>query len=183
MADVSVRPARGADAGRMAELQVAVWREQYADLLPIGALDGLSVEAAREGWERAAAAPPSPRHQVLVALEGHRLVGLAAVAPAEDPDLDTAATGELLLLLVDPSATRGGHGSRLLAAAMQHLRDTRSTAAVSWVLEADAVTTRFLEGAGWALDGAKRGLEVTESADGGGAVAQVRLHTDLTTAD
>lgn len=49
--------------------------------------------------------------------------------------------------------------------------------AVTWVVASDDDLRAFLDGAGWAADGAHRELDL----DGSGSVTvkQVRLHTDL----
>jgi GNAT superfamily N-acetyltransferase len=173
VADVSVRPARPTDARLIADLQLEIWRADYADLLPAGALEALSPIEAAEQWAAAIAGPPTPAHAVLVALEGNELVGFAATAPSTDPDFEAGAAGELLILLVSAAHRRSGHGSRLMAAAMTGLQDAGRTAATAWLLVGDLVLREFLEGAGWALDGAQRELAADEP------VKQVRLHTDL----
>lgn len=173
MADVSVRPARPTDARLIADLQLKIWRADYAALLPTGALEALSPIEATEQWAAAIATPPTAAHAVLVALEGNQLVGFAATAPSTDPDFEAGSAGELLLLLVATEHRRSGHGSRLMAAAMSGLRDAGCTSATAWLLAGDLVLREFLEGAGWALDGAQRELEAAEP------VKQVRLQTDL----
>ncbi|MDQ3611922.1 MAG: N-acetyltransferase, partial [Actinomycetota bacterium] len=60
MADVSVRPARPADAERVARVQLSTWRTAYADLLPPEALDVPEVQAAAL-WLGAVESPPTPR--------------------------------------------------------------------------------------------------------------------------
>jgi hypothetical protein len=60
-----------------------------------------------------------------------------------------------------------------MAAAVDGLREAGRSRATAWLLEGDVVLRQFFEGAGWALDGAKREL------DGGEPVKQVRLQTDL----
>lgn len=177
MADVSVRPARPTDARLIADLQLEIWRADYADLLPAGALEALSPLDAAEQWAAAIAGPPTSAHAVLVALEGNQIVGFAATAPSTDPDLDDGTAGELLILLVSAGHRRSGHGSRLMAAAISGLQDAGRTQATAWLLEGDLVLRGFLEGAGWALDGARRELEADEP------VLQVRLQTDLTAED
>jgi signal transduction histidine kinase len=99
MADVSVRPARPGEAAAVARVQLATWHAAYADVLPADALalDPADVTAA---WEQALAAPPSPYHRVLVALEGDEVVGLASCEPAPDDDLEEAA-GELAAVAVE----------------------------------------------------------------------------------
>ncbi|NVI91619.1 GNAT family N-acetyltransferase [Actinomadura sp. BRA 177] len=177
MADVGVRPARRADAAAVADIQVRAWRHGYRDLLPDGVLDEVTgpaaVETWRERWAEAAAAPPSPRHRLLVAVASDLVVGFAAHGPAEDEDLDAAGTAELITLLVDPLHARAGHGSRLLAATVDLLREEAVTTLVSWVFEDDEVTRTFLGSAGWGPDGTARTLDMGEP------VRQIRLHTDI----
>jgi GNAT superfamily N-acetyltransferase len=173
MADVSVRPARPEDAERVARMQLSTWRTAYADLLPPAALDAPKEQAAAL-WLNAIEAPPSPRHRVLVAMERDELVGVAASTPAEDDDLDAGTTAELSTLLVEPRWGRRGHGSRLLAASVDHWRGDGVTHAVTWAWERDPATRSFLTAAGWELDGAARGLDT-----GPRVQRQVRLHTDV----
>ncbi|WP_433468151.1 N-acetyltransferase family protein [Spirillospora sp. CA-128828] len=177
MADVGVRAARRADAGAIAEIQVRAWRHGYRDLLPAGVLDQVTGEDAaelwREKWAEAATAPPSPRHRLLVAVASDLVVGFAAHGPSEDADLDPAGAAELITLLVDPLHTRAGHGSRLLAATADLLREDGFATLISWVFEDDEVTRTFLGSAGWAPDGTARTLDMGEP------VRQIRLHTDI----
>lgn len=174
MADVSVRPARPEDAERIAQVQLATWREAYAALLPAEALDVPEVQVAAI-WLNAVEAPPSPVHRVLVAMDAHELVGFAASQPATDGDLEPG-TVELAALLVEPRWGRRGHGSRLLAATVDLWRTDGATVSVAWAFEADHVTTGFLEAAGWGFDGLGRGLDT-----GDRVVPQRRLHADVTT--
>lgn len=177
MSVVGVRAAYPSDVDAVVGIQVRAWREGYADVLPAQVLAELtSAEAARlwrERWAEAVSAPPSPRHRLLVAVDEGVIVGFAAHAPAGDPDQDAATTGELLTLLVDPAHQRAGHGSRLLAATIDHLRDDGCTTAVTWVFAADDVLRAFLTSAGWAPDGAHG------QSDLGEPVHMVRLHTAL----
>jgi GNAT superfamily N-acetyltransferase len=173
VADVSVRPASPDDAAAVAAVQARAWREGYVEVLPLAVLAGLDPAAMAPGWQEAAASPPSPRHRLLVAVEGGQVTGFAASAPAEDDDLDAGEVTEVLALHVDPAAGRRGHGSRLLAATVDLAREDGVGAAVSWVLAGDRVTRHFLQAAGWAPDGATRDLDM------GALVPQLRLHTDL----
>jgi GNAT superfamily N-acetyltransferase len=174
MADRSVRPAAPADAAAVAAVQLLVWRTAYVGIIPAGALEELTEPAAVHRWSEDLAAPPSRQHRVLVAVEEDRVVGLAALAPGDAPPMaEDPAAGELLLLLVDPDSRNRGHGSRLLAAAVDHLRTDGFATAYTWVVAADARSRRFLAAAGWAVDGAARELDM------GQPVREVRLHTDL----
>ncbi|MCW2615481.1 MAG: family N-acetyltransferase [Frankiales bacterium] len=171
MADVSVRPARPADAERIARVQLSTWRTAYADLLPAEALDVPEVQAAAL-WLGAVESPPTPTHRVLVAFERDELVGFAASGPAADDGLDDAV--ELLTLLVEPRWGRRGHASRLLAASAEGWRRDGSVTAVCWAWERDPATRAFLLGAGFEPDGAGRGLDTGATVE-----RQLRFHTDL----
>jgi GNAT superfamily N-acetyltransferase len=173
MADVSARPARPGDAERVARVQLGTWRTAYGDLLPPEALD-LPEEQVAAMWLRAVEVPPSPRHRVLVALEGDAVVGFAASTPAEDDELDPATTAELTAVLVEPRWGRRGHGSRLLAACVEGWRQDGARLAVAWAWESDVATRGLLTGAGWDLDGTVRGLDTGRRVE-----RQVRLHTSL----
>jgi len=173
MADVSVRPARPADAERIARVQHSTWATAYADLLPPEVLSSPEVELAAV-WLHAIEAPPGPRHQVLVALEREDLTGFAAVIPAEDDDLDPTSCAELAALLVEPRWGRRGHGSRLLAAAVDGWQQDAAGTAVTWAFERDAPTLAFLAGAGWEPDGRARGLDT-----GARVQRQLRFHVDV----
>jgi GNAT superfamily N-acetyltransferase len=172
VADVSVRPATPSDAADVARVQLATWQAAYAEVLPADALALDAADVAR-AWEQALTRPPSAYHRVLVALDGHEVVGLASCEPSPDDDLEVSA-GELSALLVEPRWGRRGHGSRLLAAAVDLWRADGVAEAVTWVFEDDEVVARFLESAGWGPDTAGRTLEAD-----GRSVRQRRWHTAL----
>jgi GNAT superfamily N-acetyltransferase len=179
MADVTVRAAREADGDALARAQLAAWLEGCSPDLPPDVLDRLTAghEERADTWRASATAPPSPRHRVLVACEGEVVVGGAALGPADDPDLDPVADAELLALYVRPESRQAGHGSRLLAAGVDHLRGDGFRRATAWVDERDAATRGLLTSAGWDADGSRRSLDL----DGDGRVVrhQDRLQTDL----
>lgn len=169
MADVSVRPARPEDAERVARVQLSTWRTAY-DFLPEDALD-VPLEQAAALWLRAIELPPTPAHRVLVAMEAEELVGFAASGPAEEDDVEAV---EVATLLVEPRWGRRGHGSRLLAATVDHWREDGASTAVTWVWERDAASRSFLTSAGWETDGMARGLDTGPRVE-----RQVRLHADV----
>lgn len=154
----------------MARVQLVTWQSAYSDLLPADALD-LPLDQVAAIWLNAIEAPPSPRHRVLVALEQAELVGFAASQPSDE----VPGAVELSELLVEPRWGRRGHGSRLLAASVDHWRGDGMSLAVAWAFEADTVMGQFLEAAGWALDGMGRGLDT-----GPRVVHQRRFHVDIT---
>lgn len=85
-----VRPARPAEAGEIARLQLATWRVAYRRMLPRRVLDGLDEGFLAARWAEAIEAPPSHRHRVLVAIEQ------AGPAPTEPTDgtLGDRTTGD-----------------------------------------------------------------------------------------
>jgi GNAT superfamily N-acetyltransferase len=176
MADVSVRPARLDDAGEVGRIQVGTWRWGYRDILPAEVLAELTEDTATEAWQEAIRTPPTQHHQVLIALEGDTAVGFAAFGPSDeredgDPDEPTVAVASLL---VEPRWQRRGHGSRLMAALADHVRDNGTARLVVWIPEADTATREFLLGAGWGPDGLARALDT-----GAGELREIRLHTRL----
>ncbi len=173
VADVAVRAARAGDVPEIARIQVDTWRTAYQRFLPESVLAALDVTAAAQAWEDAVASPPSPAHHVLVATEGAYTVGFVAVGPSDEED---ARPGEAAVaaLLVEPRWGRRGHGSRLLAAAVDFLREDGVTGLVAWVPDGDRATTRFYESAGWEPDGTARILEAD-----GGSVRETRWHVAL----
>lgn len=171
-ADVSVRPARAADAAALAEVQLETWRASYADILPPQALSALSDADAEARWTEAITVPPTPVHAVLVAVHAGRLVGFAAVGPATDEDA-ADDRGEIYELLVGPGFQQAGHGSRLLTAAVDHLEVHGSRRLVTWRFPDDEPALRFFRSAGWADDGSRRTLDMGEPVD------QIRLHTEV----
>jgi GNAT superfamily N-acetyltransferase len=173
VADVAVRTARLGDVPEIARIQVDTWRTAYRRFLPESVLAALDVTAAAQAWEAAVVSPPSPAHHVLVATEGTYTVGFAAVGPSEEED---ARPGEAAVaaLLVEPRWGRRGHGSRLLAAAVDFLRQDGVTGLVAWVPDGDRASSAFYESAGWEPDGTARVLEAD-----GGSVREMRWHVAL----
>lgn len=193
-----VRPARPEDAGDIARIQLSTWRTAYRRMFPAHVLANLDEAYLARGWAEAITATPSPRHRVLIAVEqagptrggkpqiatpsesAAPVVGFIAAGPAdeqalapEEPPLpaDVAAITDLL---VEPRWGRRGHGSRLLAAAVDLWREDSFKAAVAWAYDADEAMKKFLVSTGWAPDGATRALDVDDM-----LVPQLRLHVAL----
>ena len=181
-AEVSVRPARPDDAPAVARVQTVTWRTAYRTVLPAEALDGWDEAAVAEAWRAAIAAPPTPGHGVLVAVEQDVVVGFAAHGPAElTADEQPHAGGhsrEVATLLVEPRWGRRGHGSRLLAAVADLARAAGAARLQVWLPEQDEVSAGFFESAGWARDGWVRTLDT-----GGAPLREVRWHALLEDTD
>jgi GNAT superfamily N-acetyltransferase len=174
-ADVSARLAWPDDATSIVRVQVASWRERYADLVPADVLAAVDAEELAERWGSTLSSPKDARMRVLVALERADVRGYALVHPCYDPDADQVADGEIGELVIDPAHQRHGHGSRLLQAAVDTLAADRFTRAVWWVDATDDALRAFVTESGWAADGAHREL-ATET---GATLKQIRLHTAI----
>jgi GNAT superfamily N-acetyltransferase len=186
VADASVRPATLVDVADIARIQVSTWRTAYAEILPAEVLEGLTEDQAAPAWQAAIAAPPTDGHRVLVAFEGRQAVGFTALGPATADDLDlgdatpagdvphAGSTVVVTPLLVEPRWGRRGHGSRLLAAAVDLARDDGATRALAWVLEPDSASRSFFAAAGWEADGVARILDT-----GPTTLRELRLHADI----
>ncbi|MFV0427415.1 MAG: GNAT family N-acetyltransferase [Beutenbergiaceae bacterium] len=158
-ADVSVRPGIESDARAIAAIQIAAWRDSYATLLPASALDALDVDQVEAGWHQALTAPPSGKHRMFTACAGPVVVGFAALAPAPDEE----STGEIIALEVSPAQRGHGHGSRLLSACADVLKQTNAAAIRTWVMHEDQVRADFLASAGMAPTGIVRSLQVADA--------------------
>lgn len=181
-----VRDARAGEHHDIARIQLETWRTAYRRMLPARVLTQLDEEWLASHWHTAITAPPSVRHRVLVAFEQGgetHLVGFAAVGPADEQAAapqepappDGAHTAAVTDLLVLPRWQRRGHGSRLLAACVDHWRADGFATAVAWAFETDTATRGFLASAGWEPDGVTRALDVDDL-----LVPQVRMHTRIT---
>lgn len=174
-----VRPARTPDVDGIAGVTVRSWRHRLAGLVPDAMLGSMDQADLALAWASAILDPPTPGHRLLVAVDDGEVRGYAAVGPSADPDAD-GATAELLALEVDPAHERSGHGSRLMAAAIDAARAGGATAASTWCALGDSARRAFLQSAGWGPDSAFRDVAVGTAADGSDIVVrEVRLVTDL----
>ena len=154
MAASTVRRATAADAGTVAELQIQVWQQAFADLLPAAVVMADPTLHATSWDARLRQGGP-----VLLAFEGQNPVGFAAVSGEVDERNLLAPLGEIELLYVVPRWGRRGHGGRLLAAAAAELRRLGASGATWWVPQTDRASARFLASAGWSDDGLRRELD------------------------
>lgn len=179
MPESGVRLARTSDVDGIADVNVRSWRQRFTGTLPADILDAMDPSDLAMVWASGILNPPTTGHRLLVAVEGSDVVGYAAIGPSQDPDA-VAGTGELLALEVDPAQQRGGHGSRLLAAAVEHARAGGLDTVLVWCPLDDEPRRGFLQSAGWAPDSAYRDLDVGRAEDGDDRlVREVRLITAI----
>jgi GNAT superfamily N-acetyltransferase len=160
---VEIRPAQAADALGVATVHVRSWQAAYKGLLPDLYLDQLDVERRRAGWARNIDEADWPRTGTLVATEASgNVVGFAHVGPARDDDVDPLVVGELAAIYALPDVWGSGVGRRLMAAAVNVLRDAAFVDAILWVLEGNDRAQRFYEIGGWQLDGAAKDVVIAD---------------------
>jgi N-acetylglutamate synthase-like GNAT family acetyltransferase len=162
-ADASVRRAREGDVPMIAAVQARAWQRAYADLLSAEVAEQLVPERFVDAWRSEVAAS-----LVFVATSADVVVGAVAVRTAPP-------VGEIATLVVDPAEQRRGHGSRMLSALTDTLRDGGASEVRAWTPTVDNARLRFLTSAGLEPDGAQR---VLVNADGG-EVIEIRLRAVL----
>ena len=101
-------------------------------------------------------------------------MGFAHVGPARDEDVDPSVVGELAAIYALPEVWGSGVGRRLLAAAVNVLRDAGNAQAILWVLEGNNRAQRFYEIGGWHLDGAAKDIVIADA-----TLAEVRYRLVL----
>jgi ribosomal protein S18 acetylase RimI-like enzyme len=165
----TVRRAQPGDADALGRVHVRAWQAAYRGQMPDAYLDGLRAEERAAGWRRGLGRDRD-RDPILLAERAGRVVGFAAVGPAEEP----AGAGELYAINVDPDHWGTGAGRALLAGAQAELARLGYAEAVLWVLPGNDRARRFYETAGWTTDGTRRTAEVL-----GVTVEEVRYRRPL----
>ncbi len=151
---VQIRPARQADADRLAEVHVRSWQAAYRELLPAGLLAGLNVADRAERW-RSRLGEQRPAMLTTVAEVAGELVGFASVGPSRDEDLSPADWLELNTIYLLPQAWGTGIAGRLLQAALSEER-----AYFLWVFADNPRAQAFYRKAGFVPDGASKPITI-----------------------
>lgn len=175
-ADARVRSASVNDAPAVGQVQALVWQEAYDGIVPPHVHAAFDPQSFATVWRDALRTPPEGVHRLLVACAADHLVGFVAIGPSQDPDAGQT-TGEVTALGVHPHHRRQGHGSRLLNAAVDILRDAGAEHVAAWCLVEHEAVRSFLTGSGLAPDGAFRDRVVSPDED---TAREVRLVATLT---
>ena len=122
----------------------------------------------REMWMRAV---HDDTKTVMCAVREGEVVGILAMGPPHDSDIDAAAVGQLYQIHVRPGRWGQGIGSELHAAFVRSLRDASLTAGVLEAWERNSRGQAFYARHGWRPDGRHR--------QGPGDANYVRLRLDL----
>lgn len=170
---VFVRPATALDAPTLGEIHAQTMRASVCAAvgdLPHDVTSGINASMFADSWSQAITAPPGPDFSVLVAVEDGNVVGFVAFVPARAVGSANSAESEIpgkvteiVSLEVRPHVQRHGHGSRLLAAAVDTCRERGVTHLQTWILMGDDSRTSFLTSAGFAPAGLRRNLAIGHS--------------------
>jgi GNAT superfamily N-acetyltransferase len=172
---MEVRRALADDALGVATVHVRSWQAAYRGLLPDAYLDQIDLEARRAAWSGTIADADWQRTGTLVATEANgNVVGFAHVGPARDDDLDPGLVGELAAIYLLPHVWGSGVGRRLMAAAVNVLRDAGFGSAILWVLDGNDRAQRFYEVGGWQVDGVAKDIVIADT-----SLAEVRYRLVL----
>ena len=175
-ADASVRSATVNDAPAVGHVQALVWQEAYDGIVPPQVHAAFDPQAFATAWRDSLRRPPEGVHRLLVACAADQVVGFAAIGPSQDPD-GGQTTGEVTAVGVHPHHRRQGHGSRLLNAAVDILREAGAEHVAAWCLVEHEAVRSFLTGSGLRPDGAFRDRVVSPDED---TAREVRLVATLT---
>ncbi|MEK7953001.1 GNAT family N-acetyltransferase [Luteolibacter soli] len=143
-----------ADGKRIAEIQIAGWKEGYRRILPDDFLDGLNPESRVPVWERFIR---DKKGVMLVARSGSELTGFCHLISSRDEDGNGVA--EIAAIYIDPDRWRSGCGKLLFAAAVASAVQQGFTAMTLWVLAENSRGRGFYEAMGMRADGAGKTVE------------------------
>jgi ribosomal protein S18 acetylase RimI-like enzyme len=155
---VTIRPASVDDADAVGEVHVRAWQSAYRGVMPDDYLDGLQAQDHATRWREHLIAPSSDG-ELLVVVDGHRVVGFASLGPAFDSDAPSDI-GQLYAINLDPDVWGRGLGRALLSVATDRLRELGYVEAVLWVVPDNQRARRLYESEGWSDDDLRRDDEV-----------------------
>ncbi len=170
----TIRRATPTDADAIGEVHVRSWKVAYRGLLPDALIEDMAAgRTARVERVRTWLTDTDGPRRGWVAVEGDRVVGMAVTAPSRDSDAKRT-TGELEAIYLAPEAIGRGVGRRLLARAVEDLRERGFDKATLWVLCENRRARRFYEAAGWQTDDATK-----EEERPGGTLHEVRYRRSV----
>jgi GNAT superfamily N-acetyltransferase len=112
---IDIRTARAPDAGELADVYAAAWREAYSGIIPSLTLERMIVRRSARWWREA-----MQRRAILVLEVGGTVAGYASFAPA--PGRSHPGAAEIQELYLRPEYQGLGLGARLFAAALKRIR-------------------------------------------------------------
>ncbi len=156
VARMSVRATTIADSGAIARVQTAAWEAVYRGIVPDSLFDRLTVQVRTEQWTRFHELSPDRSVVLIAETDGGEVVGMAALGPTRDEDLNPETVGEIRAIYVDPQFCDLGFGKQLMVESLGWMVDTDFSQASLWVLDTNLRGRSFYERGGWVLDGAAK---------------------------
>ena len=93
---------------------------------------------------------------MLVLEQNGRIIGFVALGASRDEDADQERVGEVYAIYLEPREWRKGHGSTLVDATIESLREEGHTEMTLWVLRNNERGIKFYKAVGFEADGATR---------------------------
>lgn len=174
---IVVRGAEAGDAPEIAAIHVASWIATYGRP-PSGLGVDHDIAHRTSLWERRIRELTGATH-VSVAVSSGSVIGFVHHGPSPDPDHDSAVTGQIHSIHVDPEITGRGIGRRLIDHAIAALRDAGFLMATLWVVEGNERARGFYQRLGWMPDGARRRETLAVEGEEGDHVDVVRYSIEL----
>lgn len=139
-----LRPAVRKDARAIAEVQVAVWRTAYRDILPAALIDRMSVADREKGWIKIIESyETSLRGHVFVAEVDGGVQGFLSCGDQREEELAEQFPGEISAIYVADAVQRQGIGRALMGQGIKALTDMGHGAVALWVLSENAGARGF----------------------------------------
>ncbi|MCO6051203.1 GNAT family N-acetyltransferase [Mesorhizobium sp. RP14(2022)] len=139
---IDIRKAEPADAGSIAAVHEAAWRNAYSGIIPYRALNTMIGRRGARWWTGALGRAASV---LVVEMEGD-VVGYATLGRNRARELPQA--GEIYELYLSPECQGVGLGSRLFTAARERLQANGLKGLVVWALEENLNALDFYRGRG-----------------------------------
>jgi len=154
--EVTVRPARVADAGTVAEIHVRSWQRAYRGMLLDSVLDSLSI---REWTAKRRKFLKQKTHEqrYWVVETNDVLRGFMDSGASRDQDAPASqGVAEIWAMYVHPESWGQGLGQALMAHCLDDLRARHWRQVILWVLDDNRQARQFYQAAGFRADGASR---------------------------
>lgn len=169
--EVTIREATAQDAGAVARVHLASWKQANAGIVPDGDLAAQDPAEREERWRRTLTSGDST---TWIADTGGHVIGFATLGACRDEDAEQGDL-ELYAIYLDPEAWGRGAARELIRRA---LAEVPAGSPVSlWVLASNDRAQRFYRRHGFVADGVER-LEDQH----GGDLVEVRYRREASPA-
>lgn len=152
MNTISVRVASLTDAKAIAVIHVRTWQCAYRGQIPDEYLDSMSIEKREKGWVEILS---DPKEKIFVAEIDGKVLGFCGAGKSRD-EFAEKNTGEVMSIYVDPETIHKGVGSKMLAAALDYLKEQGYGQVTLWVLTTNQKAREFYEKKGFVPDQATK---------------------------